>query len=181
MIKRLWAVLVIAWVLTLVATWNLGHMEGERDHRSVEAANRHAQVECLKAMWGRPLTLTQLEEVKNLEHDPEAVRAYLLDTAITERNSWKTVPPIRDDRPRKLQLPVGGTIMVYRAPWEELSPNYFFHQRAVKLLTLWRPGQSDIQKTANDPYAVSSLWNVYLTNPIEAWNRGVSGNGEGGK
>lgn len=156
--------LASAWLLSLGLAFWFGHLWPRRD-------NSAAQVECLKKMWGLPFTLEVHERVRRLEHDPEAVRSYLLDVLV--REGWRTETGAMTIT-KKLKPGEGVTSL------DELSSE---RPRAANLLALWEPGQTDIRKTRKPAHQVdkSPLWDLYLTNPDEAWRRGVDEFGVGGR
>jgi hypothetical protein len=153
--KIVWTVLIIvAWVITLDIAKNVGFNSGYRDWTTAELARRNAQVECLKAMWGRPLTLAQLEKIKSLQQDPEAVRAYLLDSVNSTHKTWTS-----------------GSLVIPPPPPDGESVDEFFLERAEGLLKLWTQGQTDITKIPNpwEKTDQAALWPIYLTDPTKAW------------
>ena len=170
--------LVIGYVLSLGLALALGFWRGNRTHIKAEEASRRAQVECLKQMWGRPLTLEQYQRVKALQHDPEAVRAFLLDQADDPLAAATKVEP----GPRSQYIPPPDENPYLQAGLPQLPSDYFLNTRAKTLLGLWTPGQTDIRKTANqDGKGIAPLWDLYLSDPTGAFRRGVSGRGDGGK
>jgi hypothetical protein len=68
---RSWIGRAIVFSLTVILAGGIGFYFGVQ----TRAANIHKQIECLKMMWGEPLTLSQHERVRVLQDDPEAVRA----------------------------------------------------------------------------------------------------------
>lgn len=101
--------------------------------------------------------MAQYQEAKLQNHDPEALHALLWEWARNEK-----VESNADRAHPSLDL-----LLVCRSGL---------------LLKHWKPGQTDILKTRPDGFKEPCpLWDLYLLNPEEAWKRGVSAFGEGGK
>jgi hypothetical protein len=190
MSKRTWVVLLISGFIALGASWLLGYGMGKRAYYDAKVADRQAQVECLKRMWGVPFSLDLYQQVQSMKHDPEAVRAHLLDQAhlIIRMARDKFVSTGRSqmeyevDNPYSLVLEAGGEPdLPGRGPEKHIGEIYRCI-RAKRLLELWVPGQTEIRETLNpNGKEKSPLWDLYLSSPDEAFHRGVSARGEGGK
>lgn len=162
-------VLIISSVVLLVlVSGGLGFRLGVAS----KGAENQKQIECLKAMWGEPLTLAQYERVRSLQGDPEAVRSYFLDSL--QADGWSSPGGVIIEA---VKLEKGAGI-------SDLSRLNEMKPRAVLLLRQWQPGQTDIRKTVMPQYLLGGkapLWDLYLTDPNAAWARGASDIGEGGK
>jgi len=169
----LWrAFIALVWIFTLLLMHEAGFRSGVHARLNIDEAERKAQVECLKAMWGNPFSLEMHERVQSLSHDPEAVRAYLLD--VLKAQGW-TGDSGFIKTAKKLKVGEGVKDL------EELSQ---IKPRAANLLALWAPGQTDIRKTQRPHWMTpekAPLWDLYLTNPEAAWSRGAGDLGDGGK
>lgn len=90
MTKKFWLLLSASWIISLCGAFTLGRLHARGwvwadPDRSVDLSEfmpkpgLTAQVECLKGVWGKPFTLSQLQQVRTLSQDPEALRSLLLD------------------------------------------------------------------------------------------------------
>jgi hypothetical protein len=106
-----------------------------------------------------------------LQNDPEAVRAYFLDTLREE--GWTLGGFIKN----AIALKAGEGI-------EDLRWVNRMKPRAVLLLQQWKPGQTDIRSTEMPSYLKNGkapLWDLYLIDPYAACSRGADDTGGGGK
>lgn len=167
MVNKKSALLAFLWLLTLGGAFCLGL----QTHSIRDRGTSMAQVECLKLMWGNPLTTEHLQKVRQFKEDPEALRAYFLGVLKTE-GWWDESGFITSSQ----KLPkIGEEIKFSRM--DRSKP------RAAQLLSSWVPGQTDIRATLRPTYLKdkSPLWELYLINPEEAWARGVDDIGAGGR
>ena len=150
----------------------LSALIGYRLGSDAKASKTKEQIQCLKAMWGEPLSLVQHQRVQALQDDPEAVRSYFLD--LLQEDNWTSPGGFITNA---VKLKVGEGI-------DDLSRANQMKPRAVLLLQQWQSGQTDIRNTPM-PHGhlggKAPLWDLYLSNPHEAWRRGADDMGAGGK
>jgi len=130
MIKKLWVLLSVAWVLTLAGSFILGRSQAR-------GWGKAAQVECLRKMWGQqPFTVEELKQVRSMGNDPEILRAFLLDWA---NRDIKAADLRVNGEPRETLkgIKVGETVQCNIEPWI-----YAQREKAKAFLEAWVPGQT---------------------------------------
>lgn len=187
MIKRVF--FGVAWFLTMLGALALGVFLNDRRWKNrsynqikaeylvadmsqdktidVEAARGVTAVECLKNMWGRPLPGRAQSEMEGVYSNGFLVKTPKSSTWL-QSLLWEEA---KEERISLLSKKIN-------TPLEEKR----WMMRAYRLIPLWTLGQSDIRLTPCPfPKAEAPLWALYLSNPEEAWRRGVDLDGRGGR
>lgn len=175
---KFWALFAFLWVLTILAAlfggFGLGVKRGirlaeesDRASKRLEGfSTRGGEWKCLKQIWGRPLPsdLVGGLSVGGLFDESRSgtwLQSKLWEIAQSDQKIETLVPGFKNQTNPKER---------------------WFKARAFHLLPLWAQGQDEIRSiTCPHEYAKAPLWDLYLTNPEEAWRRGVDTQGLGGR